>query len=412
MAVALAAAATFLGCAKKMENPIIIWTDSSEFASYIELYNKTHQKKAILVYKEHLETSLPPAADEQKPDIIIGSWLKNERTQKYFQESEFLFDRKFIRSNDFYKVLLKTGEISNKQYLLPVSFNLPMIIYSKENRTFLQDNYTTTLEQIKKASSAFNKKDKQGKFTRIGFAPQSSNEFLALATKMKGADYTEDKNGNFTWNSKGLEDALEYIANWITEENNSAQTENDFVYKYLSITPDKRVTSGRTLFAYTTSDRLFALNDEKLSNIEFLWLTDGNKIPVQDSMVMMGISKWNNDLLGSASFISWFFTKSTQIQILERNKNMKLDSQTFGIAGGFSSLKEINDQEMPAYYSVLLSNTPHKDSIKSIQNKPPRWANIKEKVVIPYIKEYLNHSKNKTITSIEDRYSEWKKQQM
>ena len=408
-AAAALATAVFSSCAKKLEDPIIIWTDSSEFASYTELYNKQHNKKAVLVYKEHLETALPPASDEQKPDVIVGSWLKNKRTEKYFQESEFLFDRKFIRSGVFYKTLLQTGEVSGKQYLIPVSFNFPMVLYSKENRNLIEDEYTITIEQIRKIGATYNQKDKRDKFTRIGFAPQSNKDFLTLAAQIKGAGFTEDSNGNFTWNPQGLEDALKYISSWISTENQDAQTESDFVYKYLSMSADKRVTSGKTLFAYTTSDKLFTLPEENLANIEYLWIVDDGMIPAQDSMVMMGISKWNKDLKGSAEFISWFFSKETQTMILDRKKNMRLDNQTFGIAGGFSSLKEINEQELPAHYPTLLSNTPHADSIKSIQNMPMRWESLKDRVVTPYIKEYLNHDEKKQIHSLEQRYGDWKK---
>ena len=71
------------GCANKagsrkrtvyQQNRIVIWTSCREFAQYIELFNRQHTDNcAILVYKENPALSLPPAKDENPPDIIVGS---------------------------------------------------------------------------------------------------------------------------------------------------------------------------------------------------------------------------------------------------------------------------------------------------------------------------------------------------
>ena len=53
----------FSGCSKKQEKRLVIWTDNSEFASYIEIYNEYHKNKAVLIYKDNLAASLPPMRD-------------------------------------------------------------------------------------------------------------------------------------------------------------------------------------------------------------------------------------------------------------------------------------------------------------------------------------------------------------
>ena len=70
----------FSSCSKK-DNRIVIWTSSSEFAPYIELFNSQHKTKAVLVYKDNTANALPPANDELKPDIVLGSYLRNSKTK-------------------------------------------------------------------------------------------------------------------------------------------------------------------------------------------------------------------------------------------------------------------------------------------------------------------------------------------
>ena len=69
------------GC-KKKDSTIVIWTNRPEFASYVELFNSTHQDmKAVVVYKENPSASLPPQKNEVPPDLIVGPWLKNSSTK-------------------------------------------------------------------------------------------------------------------------------------------------------------------------------------------------------------------------------------------------------------------------------------------------------------------------------------------
>lgn len=398
------------GCSKKEEKRIVIWTSNSEFAPYVEYFNSTHKEKAVLVYKENPAASLPPSSQDLQPDLIIGPLLRNEKTTSYFHAIDFLFDRKVISHNNFYKSLLKSGQVHLTQYLLPVSFNLPVIIFSNDNNKLISNSYTLSLDEIQKTGSEYNKTDKRGRYTNIGFAPQSSDEFLYTVTKIKGAAFKEGKNGTFVWNKEGLASSIAYINNWITTSNTSNQVESDFVYKYLSVTDDKRVTSGRSLFAFTTSDKLFQLSREQLAKIDFRWLENGGFIPVEDEMLMMGIYRKSKNVKGASSFISWFYKEDTQRALLEHKEKNNLEINTFGIAGGFSAIREVNEHILPVYYTTLLSNIPQAELFKVSEKKPVRWQAIKTKVVLPYIKDSVSTTPGKKIITLEEHYTEFKKQ--
>ena len=62
----------FCSCQRGREDPVVIWSDRAELASCVELFNATHDVKAVLVYKDSVSRSLPPARDEVTPDLVIG----------------------------------------------------------------------------------------------------------------------------------------------------------------------------------------------------------------------------------------------------------------------------------------------------------------------------------------------------
>lgn len=401
----------FLAACKQnsqQDNRVVIWTNCSEFAQYIELFNSIHKdSRAILVYKDNPALSLPPAKDELPPDIVVGSWLRTESTQKNFKSLDYLFDTKNVTSEIFYQQLLEAGKKGHTQYLLPVSFNLPAIIFSNENSTYVTDSYTLSLEQIRKIGAEYNQKNKKEVFTRIGFTPLSNDDFLYLTTKINGVNFREEKN-KITWNPQTLLDTINLLKKWIVTENESAQTEQDFAFKYLFMPNYRQVTSGRTLFSYTTSDDLFKTMKNQDLGIDYRWIIENKTLPIEDSFVMMGIHKKANNQIGATEFIKWFFQSESQRKILERKELMNLETEQFGIAGGFSAVRDVTEHILPVFYTQLLTNLPPAQMLTVPQKLPARWESYKSGVVEPYLKEAITNTSDSTPDIIEFE-KEWQK---
>ncbi len=409
----------FTGCSKisnrqnnltvYQKDRIVIWTSCREFAQYIELFNSLHKDNcAILVYKENPALSLPPAKDEVPPDIIVGSWLRTDTPQKTFKSLEYLFDTKRLTSDIFYPQLLESGKRKQVQYLLPVSFNLPAVIFSTENKELIEDSYTLTLEQLRETASSYNAKNSKGAYTKIGFTPLGYNEFLYLAVKMKGAEFREEK-GSINWNSQALLNATIMLKDWINKENTSAQIEEDFTFKYLFMPYYRQVSSGRTLFAYTTSDALFKVMKSQDLDIDYRWLVENNSLYIEDSYMMMGVYRGANNLVGATEFISWFFQSENQRAILESKEKMGLETDMFGISGGFSSLRDVTEHILPVYYNQLLTNLPPSQMLTVPQQLPARWESYRTLVVEPYIKAAVTLPEGDTAPSLHDYEKEWRK---
>ena len=401
-----------IGCRKNKateEHRVVIWTSCSEFAQYIELFNKTHKdNRAILVYKDNSALSLPPAKDELVPDIIVDSWLRNEAFNRSFCSLDYLFDNQILTSEIFYSQLLEAGRRKHIQYLLPVSFNLPAIIFSNENKDLVTDSYTLTMQQIREISSPFNQKNKNDSYTRMGFTVLSNPDFTYLATKLNGVKFHEEK-GQIVWDEAKLQQTANLLKEWIVTDNGSVQIEEDFAFKYLFMPNYRQVTSGRTLFAYTNSASLFKMLKEQNLDIDYRWIVQDKSIPISDSLMMMGIYKDCNNKVGATEFIRWFFQSESQREILERKESMGLETEMFGISGGFSSVRDVTEHILPVYYTHLLTNLPPSQMFSLPQILPPRWESYKFMVVEPYLHNAVSAEDGATIPSIQDLEQEWRK---
>lgn len=398
----------FSSCSEKNKR-IIIWTDCSEFAQYIEIFNKTQSKsKAVLVYKDNPSLSLPPAKDELPPDIVIGSWLRTSNTSKQFKSLDYLFDRKNLTSTVFYPQLLNAGKVKQTQCLIPVSFNLPAVIFSTKNKDYITDNYTLSIEQIRSIGSSYNQKDKKGLFTRIGFAPLNNNDFLYLAVKLNNTNFKEE-NSKITFNEKKLEDQISYLKDWVVTENSSPSEEQDFCYKYLFMPEYRQITSDRTLLSYTTSSELFTMMKNQNTDMDYRWICKDNFIPIEDSFRMLGIYKNAKNQVGATEFITWFFQAESQKAIIEKKALLRLDIEQFGIANGFSSLRSVNQNVLTTYYTQMFSNMPPSQMLKVPTELPARWENYKTSVVEAYIKNKLTADKEENIIPYSEFEKDWRR---
>ncbi len=398
-------------CSPKTKKPLIIWTNIADFASYAESFNAQYDsQKAVVIYKEYPAHSLPPAKDEQTPDIVVGSWLKNTSTRKYFLPLDYLFSDSIVHRTDIYQQLNDYGNIMNRQYLIPISFNVPAAVYSSKNEDIVDSvKQTLSLDEIRSFAGSYNKKNKAESYTNMGYGPSWDSEFMYFLAKTKGADFRE-KGTSFSWDQKAMITAISYMREWSTSRNTDTTTEQSFQFKYLYMPKARQLASQRCLFSYMTSDSLFTLRDEQLSSLNFKWIANNEKIIVEDSIITMGIYKKSKNLKVAEAFISWFMTSKTQEKLLERTASMHLDSRHFGIAGGFSSIKDVNENIYPLYYSQLLGKIPDGSLLTTPNILPYNWPLLKEKVVYPYLKDSINTNSTSKVKTLEERILEWNKQ--
>lgn len=404
----------FVSCGIK-QKPVVIWTDRAEFASYVEIFNSSGQEggtKAIVIYKEKLAESLVNEKTEIKPDLVIGTFLKTPALEKKFSSLSSLFGGEGssdkIHRSDFYASLLDFG--SGK--LLPVSFNLPMVIFSSKNSAFVSKDYMLDPNEIRDDAALFNKKNKNGVYTKMGFAPSWSRDFLYLLSRMNRVDFSQGE-GGLVWNESALKITLDYIIDWTLGRNTASSNEDDFSFRYLYTPNYKHVSSDRCLFAYSDSDEFFRHSQEQITDIDFRWICTSDsepKIFVGDEITMLALYKKSCNKSAAKKFILWLFSRETQKELLERSASMNLGVRTFGICGGFSGMKVVNDEFFPLYYKNLLGNLPSEELLFPPSAFPARWKSLKERVVIPYLAEKSKTETSFDTKSMEERLAIWNKQ--
>jgi hypothetical protein len=382
----------------------VLWTDRPEFAFYGEYFNSSQD-----LYKIEIHCFPSPAEKltntGEYPDIVAGSWLKSASTRNLFRPLDYLFKDGLIAEQSFYPRLLSLGRIEGKQYLLPVSFNLPALVFAPENGFLLSNSFTIAPEEIKKISQEFNTIEGNGFFSRMGFSPAWNDEFLFVMATLFDASFREAS--PVAWNPQALEAVIAYIRAWITEANTGIEAVDDFVFKYFYDPPAKLVISARIFFTYMKSSEFFTLAPEQRANLNFRWIAENDTIPLSEETVYYGIYRKGRAKKAATAFTEWFFREETQRLFLEMSKKNRMNETHFGIGGGFSAMQTVTEQIFPQFYPGLLGHIPPEAFLSPPNILPQNWMTLKERVVLPYLRDRIRHDSPQEMRSLEKQISEW-----
>jgi ABC-type glycerol-3-phosphate transport system substrate-binding protein len=400
--------ASLASCGTHGNDRAILWTDHPEFAFYAEYFNAAQDRHKVEVrYFESPAQKLSEGGEY--PDIVAARWLRSASTRALFKPLDSIFangkkNHDGLSRLSFYPRLLALGAVDNRQYLLPVSFNIPAMIFARDFGQPSSNPFTIEMEEIKERGRAYNA-EVNGVYTRMGFSPLSHDEFLFLAVTLFGAAFREAS--PIAWDHEALERATVWIQEWIAEANTSIQMEDDFVYKYFYDPPDKLVNSGRVLYVYMDSARFFTFPEERRANLDFRWIAANDTIPLDETGVYYGIHRRAKASKAAEAFTKWFFTIETQRLLMEAGKSMRLNEISFGIAGGFSAVRTVTEQVFPQFYPDILSHMPPESFLSPGAALPRNWMIVKERVILPYLRERIRHSSREEMRPLERRITDW-----
>ncbi|MFQ3547610.1 MAG: ABC transporter substrate-binding protein [Termitinemataceae bacterium] len=383
---------------------VTLWTDQSDLVVYTEFFN-TAQKKYKIEAFYYPNLSLKLAETKTYPDIIIGSGLKNASTRKLFKSLDYFFDELLLRPSSFYTNLLNLGRIDGKQYLLPVSFNIPGVIFSKENAALVTKPFVLTLDEIQELGKTYNATDKSGEFIKMGFSPRWNKEFLFIVSRLFNVSYREGS--PLAWDNRALDRAVQYVYRWSVEVNGGPRKEDDFAFKYLIYPPVVLATSGRVLFSNIASNELLTTSEDRLAPLDFRWVSYGSSIPIIEGSPYLGIFKQSTSKPATDAFIQWFYKDETQRQLLQLSKEYRMMDRYFGIANGFSALRTVTEQIFPIFYPSLLGHIPPADQLTPPAILPREWDILKQRIILPYLEEACRTENRALISSLEKRLNDW-----
>ena len=393
----------FLSCDPNSSSRAILWTDRPEFAFYAEFFNASQEKyKVEVCFFESPAYKLTEGGES--PDIVAASWLKNSSTRTFFRPLDGILSKDGLDHSAFYPRLLSFGRIEKKQYLLPLSFNIPAVIFTRDSPMTPSNPFTIDMAEIREQGQSFNKVS-SNTYTRMGFSPSSNDEFLFLNAVLFGASFREA--APIAWDPLALAQSITWIQQWINEANTSIQKEEEFAFRYFYNPPDKLVNSGRTLYMYVDSADYFTLPEERRMNLDIRWIASKEMIPLGEWIVCYGIHKKAKSKRAAEAFTKWFFKAETQKLLMEAAKTRRMHESSFGIAGGFSAMKTVTEQIFPQFYPDLLGHTVPENFLSPPNMLPRNWMAIKERVLLPYLRERIRYSSNEDVRPLERRISDW-----
>ena len=386
--ILILAAVCTLSCSSERNRIAVLWSDRPEFAFYVEYFNASQDQYII-----QMEYTKSPAAKlgntDVKPDIIAGSRIHNTSAVLHFEPlDKFLTDNPLLQ-NIFYPKLLDAGIIDENQYLLPVSFNAPFIIFAENHGDSLSGYFTISFDEMKELAEKFNTVS-GGVYSRMGFSPTWDDNFLYLMAAFFDTSFAESS--TLLWDEAALSGAMNFAYEWNQKSNSGVRAVEDFTSRYFVTPPDKLVQTGRILFTGMYSNDFFIMTDEERDKLGFRWLVENNKIHLGEDTVYMGLIKKSKPLKAAPSkaaeaFLFWFFDADTQADILERSRQKKLTESTFGISGGFSSLRPVTEQAFPRFYPALFGRIPPEDFFTPANPLSENWPELKNNVILPYLRE-------------------------
>ncbi len=373
-------------------------------AAYVEEFNSTQSKYRIeIVYKKHPGEVL--GQTDNPADLIISDFLNSPGTIEQFTPLDGFFEDTKMDLSIFYTGLLELGQKEGELLLLPVSFNLPALMFNKANESSDIISFYMNPDTIENAAINFyESKDKD--FEVMGFSPRWESEVLFLNAVLTGANFQQLNTGVLSWNNQKLLDSLKQSISWSKDINDGFEAEEEFTTKFLYDPFYKLIAENRILFYYSDLVDIFAIPPDKRKNLDFRWLSLADKIPVSGNILFSGIPVGAKNKNGGIEFIYWFFNPETQKKLLKSTQIKRME--TFGFSNGFSSLPEINKNELPIIYPTLVGNIPPESSLIFPKPLPLYWNNLKTKVIKPWLESQTQE--NPPEISMQQAIEEWFKQ--
>jgi len=399
---AVLAALLFSGCLLIEQKTAILWTNIPEVAAYVEIFNASQTTYRVeLVYSDN-PADFRKLTEDGGPDIVISENLASNSIIPAFAPLNKMIEEERFDPAILYKDLYELGSREGIPYILPVSFNIPAIMYRQGKLSDEVSGKTISPQQLKTEAELFNQQS-TANFPVKGFVPGWTPDFLLKNAFINGSNFSETEDGSLIWNDTNLTASIEFTREWTENINSGWAAEEDFTRTYCYDPGYKLLNAGRIGFHYTTLKDFFTIPAEDRATLDFKWLGDETSIPVCRDIVFTGIPKQSEKKKTAEAFIIWLLDSDTQKALLESSHFKR--TRGFGICDGLSSVHSINQLIIPAHYKRLIGAVPTPEYLDFPNNLPVDWQQIKTDVIIPWLS--LQNSEEPPEDSLSDILKTW-----
>ena len=366
-------------------------SEEPQLISYAEAFNAAHPRLHVeFTYVPHIDVAQDQLSREY--DLLFSRNLTPRDGARYFYPLNFLS----IQRSDFFEGLLATGRAGSIQRLLPLSFNVPIIVFNRQEIAAeqMENRLTIQLPELQELAAQHNVLA-DNNYSRMGFSPRWESDFLYLLTTMYGAAYSENRRREPQWNEDQLFQALNYARNWIELTNGGLAREDEFKRRYIHPPHYKLLIEGSVGFVYMDLASFYEIELSAQRLLDYRILRGPEGIPILEDLLYGGILKRADNLRRAEQFMRWLFDSEHQIDLLRRASEQR--TALFGIAGGLSTLREVTQIHLPRYYPSLLGRIPPEELLLSTPYPAHNWRAIREEVVERWLLNNLHNVEQRSL---------------
>ena len=365
----------------KPDQRIVLWTDRPEFAAYAQAFNSAQKEYVVeVVYKDSPASALK-GKKVGRWDVAIGPFLNSVSLNDTFMPLESLFSDGTVSKPRFYQKALEKGIAGGHQLLLPFSFNVPVFIFQGGRIKQEFDSFALTPDNFSAICLDFN--NAKSRHAKSAFSPLWNPESLFFFSILSPGLCSQFETGSEV-RQQDVENGISYVRKLIEDLDGGISAEASFREKYLYKNPLELLDSSHIFFWYSDVGSFYTLPADRRQNLDFrYYLNGGGKVAACEDMLWLGIPKKGGNTMGAVAFIKWLFNPEVQQDLILRAREM--DIRSFGLAGGFSAMRTVNEDALPQLYPFVTTFIPQDDYLAFPDPCPTDWYTFKDGALLPYL---------------------------
>ena len=365
----------------KKDQRIVLWTDRPEFAAYAQAFNSSQKDYVVeVVYKKSPAEALK-GKKIGRWDVAIGPFLNAVSLNDTFMALDPLLSEGTVSRSRFFQNALEKGKVNGHQMLLPLSFNVPAFVFQSGRIKQEFDSFALNSESFSAICLDFN--NAKSRHPKSAFSPMWNPESLFFFSILSPGLCSRFETGS-EMGQQEVRAGVAQIHQMIETIDGGIKAEREFRDKYLYKNPLELLGSSHIFFWFSDVGSFYTLPGERRRDLDFrYYLNKDEKIAVCEDMLWLGIPKKGGNTMGAVAFIKWLMNPEVQQDLILKAREM--DIRSFGLAGGFSAIKAVNEDALPQIYPFITTFIPREDYLAFPDPCPADWYAVKNGKIIPYL---------------------------
>jgi len=402
LAAPLAAALLAAGCSLLPDPAVRLATSRAEVAAYVERYNARQDEFRVEV--RWRESPARAVLEGEAFDVVIGEELATASVMDRLENLGDVVKPGRLDPAGFYPGLLAMGSRDNRPLAVPLSFDLPAMVFLRGALPPDLSSLAIDIETVRSLARPVNAIGKGGGLSAVGFSPLWNREFLLLSARLFGARLRAGRAGTLSWDPAGLQASVDFTRSWVVEDNGGAALDRAFAERNLVQPWERLLASRKIFFALIPFTEFFALPEEKRRDLDWRWLARDGAIPVRDTVLFAAVPRAARNKRGAKAFLEWFAGPAAQREFAEVNRSLRLG--VFGVTSGFPALVALDERDLAQLAPSLLGRIPAAGMLGFPEPLPSGWYRMRDEAVLPWLERAASGGGSQTL---EDALLAWQR---